>query len=205
MQSGKQTALQRHVAFFDRDNDGIVTVMDTYAGFRRLTYNRLLSFIAAILIHGAFSYVTRLGFTWIPDPFFRIWIRYIHKAEHGSHTGIYDSTGDLDTHIFDKIMDRYCSGKRNGQRYFTGEALMNMVKGQRLCFDPFGSVGAPLEWTVLWILCFDPSIHGLWEEDIRAQYDGSGFWQIEAMAKRGDWKRGYGLKELILDIRQYFR
>ena len=197
-----QTALQRHVGFFDRDNDGIITLTDTYMGFRRLTYNCLVSFLAAIVIHIAFSYITRLGFTWLPDPFFRLYIRYIHKTEHGSHTGVYDMDGEFDQHIFDKIMDRYSSGRRSGQRYFTGKALRNMIKGQRLSYDPFGSMAAIFEWGFIWILCFDPSIHGVWEEDIRAQYDGSGFWKIEEMAKRGQWKRGYGMKEFIRDLLQ---
>lgn len=198
----KQTALEGHVSFFDRNNDGIITVTDTYLGFRRLTFNPLVSFLAAIVIHSAFSYATRLGFTWLPDPFFRLWVRYIHKAKHGSHTGVYDTNGEFDVHIFNKIMDRYTSGRRNGQRYLTGQALVNMVKGQRLSYDPFGSIAAILEWSFIWILYFDSSIHGVWEEDIRAQYDGSGFWNIEELAKRNEWKRGYGMKEFVRDILQ---
>jgi len=33
---GDYTVLQRHVEFFDRDNDGIITPLDTFAGFRRV-------------------------------------------------------------------------------------------------------------------------------------------------------------------------
>ena len=200
-----QTALQGHVAFFDRDNDGIITLTDTYRGFRRLTYNRLLSFLSAIVIHLAFSYPTRLGFTFSPDPFFRLWVKYMHKAEHGSHSGIYDTTGQLDNDVFEKIMDRYGWANRNGQRYLTGSAVINLTKGQRLAYDPFGWIAAILEWSVLWILCFDASIHGIWEEDIRAQYDGSGFWKIEEMAQRGEWKRGYGIEQFIRDLFNHFR
>ncbi len=61
---------------------------------------------------------------------------------------------------------------------------MNLLKRQRLFFDPFGWIAALLEWSFIWILCFDPSIYGVWEEDVRAHYDGSGFWKIEEMAKR---------------------
>ena len=134
----KRTALQRHVAFFDRDNDGIITIQNTYVGCRRLTYNPILSFLLAITIHVGLSYITRLGFTWLPDPFFRLYVKYMHKGIHGSHTGVYDTTGEFDGYIFDKILDRYSSGKRNGQRYLTGTGLMNMLKGQRLAFDPVG-------------------------------------------------------------------
>lgn len=159
-----RTALQGHVAFFDRDNDGIVTVIDTYRGFRRLTYNRLLSFFGAIDIHLAFSHPTRLGFTFFPDPFFRLWVKDMHEAGRGSHSGIYDTTGQLDNHGFEKIIGWYSWSNRNGR------------------------IGEIPEWSVLWILCFDASIHGIWEEDIRAQYDGSTFWKIEEMAQRGEWK-----------------
>ena len=196
----RKTALQAHVDFFDRDHDGIITLTDTYIGFRRLTFNRLVSFLAAIMIHSALSYPTRLGFTLVPDPFLRIWVKYIHKAKHGSHTGVYDDSGEMDQHILDKILDQYSSGKRNGQRYLSGTALMNMLKGRRLLFDPFGSIAAAFEWGFIWILCFDPSIHGIWEEDMRMQYDGSGFRKIEEMAKRGEWKRGYGFNEFLNDF-----
>ena len=83
--------------------------------------------------------------------------------------------------------------------------MINLTKGQRLAYDLFGWIAAILEWiVVLWSLCFDASIHGIWEEDIRAQYDGSGFWKIEEMAQRGEWKRSYGLKQFIHDVFDHF-
>jgi peroxygenase len=49
------------VAFFDRDNDGVLWPMDTYVGFRRIGFNRIISFLAVPFIHGSFSYVSTTG------------------------------------------------------------------------------------------------------------------------------------------------
>jgi hypothetical protein len=34
--SGEYTVLQRHVEFFDRDGDGVITPVDTFVGFRHV-------------------------------------------------------------------------------------------------------------------------------------------------------------------------
>lgn len=71
-----KTALQSHVAFFDRDGDGIIWASDThvlslcviaiwtdafcsvsFAGFRALGFGLIFSVVSAIIIHVSFSYV----------------------------------------------------------------------------------------------------------------------------------------------------
>lgn len=76
-----QSVLQQHVLFWDRDNDGIIWPNHTYSGFRRLGFNILFSAFAVMVIHGGFSYPTRLEFSWLPDPFFRVYVQSIHKAK----------------------------------------------------------------------------------------------------------------------------
>jgi hypothetical protein len=55
------------------------------AGFRRLGFGRLVSFLAVPFIHGSFSYPTNPG--WLPDPFFRLWQKNMHRSKHGSDSG----------------------------------------------------------------------------------------------------------------------
>lgn len=79
------TVLQQHVMFWDRDMDGHIWPLDTYRGFRELGFNILFSLLALLIIHINFSYPTRLGLSYFPDPFFRVYVRDIHKAKVGTH------------------------------------------------------------------------------------------------------------------------
>ena len=61
------------------------------AGFHRIGFNPILSFIAIFVIHLTFSYWSLDG--WIPDPRFPIYTKNIHRTRHGSDSHIYDSEG----------------------------------------------------------------------------------------------------------------
>ena len=80
--SEKLSPLQRHVQFWDRDSDGVIWPLDVYRGFRQLGFGLFFS-IGSLLIPIFFSYPTRLGHSWIPDPMFRIYVNDINKAKHG--------------------------------------------------------------------------------------------------------------------------
>jgi len=69
------------VRFWDRDNDGEIYPWHTFVGFRELGFNILFSIVAMLIIHGGFSYPTRLAYSWIPDPLFRVYVGSVHKAK----------------------------------------------------------------------------------------------------------------------------
>lgn len=75
------SVLQQHVAFWDRDGDGQIYPWNTYTGFRELGFNIIFSLFAMVIINGGFAYPTRLGYSFIPDPWFRIYVNTIHKAK----------------------------------------------------------------------------------------------------------------------------
>ena len=56
-----------------------------------LGFGFALSLLSMLLIHGNFSYVT--GNSWIPDPFFRLYVENMYKAKHGSDSGTIDNEG----------------------------------------------------------------------------------------------------------------
>jgi hypothetical protein len=72
--------IQQHVLFFDTDGDGIIWPLDTYRGFRELGFNIPFS-LMTIIINLAFSFPTRIAHTWLPDPFFRIYVDSMYKAK----------------------------------------------------------------------------------------------------------------------------
>lgn len=69
------------------------TLCYVLAGFRRLGFGYLVSSLAVPFIHGSFSYPSNPGI--IPDPFFRIWLKNVHRTKHGSDSGESDSVGAL--------------------------------------------------------------------------------------------------------------
>ena len=87
----RQTVLQQHCDFFDRDSDGIIWPYDTFRGFYALGFNVFLSITGMVLTHLLFAYATCPAL--VPDPFFRIFLENIHKAKHGSDSGVYDNEG----------------------------------------------------------------------------------------------------------------
>ena len=54
---------------------------DTYNGFRDLGFNIIFSLLAVLVVNLSFAYPTRLGHSFIPDPWFRVYVDSIHKAK----------------------------------------------------------------------------------------------------------------------------
>lgn len=107
----------------------------------------LLSFIATVIIHVGLSYFTCP--TIIPDPFFRIWIARIHKANHGSDTQTYDNEGRFRPQQFEDIFIKYDRDSKGG---LSKREILNLIKGQRLAGDFFGSAAVIAE-----CMCLPPT------------------------------------------------
>ncbi|RQM08495.1 hypothetical protein DH86_00000524 [Scytalidium sp. 3C] len=168
-----QTVLQQHCDFFDRDRDGIIWPHDTFIGFHRVGFGILLSLLAVVIIHANFSYPTSLS--WIPDPFFRLYLKNIHKSKHGSDSGTYDTEGRFVPQKFEDMFSKYADGKDS----MTVWDILKLLRGQRLIMDPIGWGGAFFEWLATYIMLW-PDDGKMKKEDIRAIYDGSIFYKIAA-------------------------
>ncbi|PKA62736.1 putative peroxygenase 7 [Apostasia shenzhenica] len=57
--SGEMTALQKHVAFFDRNKDGVIYPWETFQGFRAIGAGIGLSVAGAAFINGFLGPKTR--------------------------------------------------------------------------------------------------------------------------------------------------
>jgi len=69
--------------FWDRNGDGMITPADVWTGFRDLGFTVPICLLACTLIPLNFSYPTRLAYSYLPDPLFRIYVGGIHKAKVG--------------------------------------------------------------------------------------------------------------------------
>eukprot|EP00897_Mesotaenium_endlicherianum_P006846 jgi/Mesen1/618/ME000108S10778 len=178
---GRETSLsvlQQHVAYFDRNHDGIVYPWETYAGFRALGFNIPFSLLAMMIINFSFSYFTLDS--WIPSPLFPIYIRNIHGAKHGSDSGTYDNEGRYVTEKFEEIFSRFDEGNKGG---LTFKETLAMTERQRVVMDPFGWFAAKFEWGTTWLLAADQD--GLLrKEAVRGIFDGSFFEYVEKQRKK---------------------
>lgn len=187
------TALQQHVLFWDRDNDGIIRPWDVYTGFRELGFNVLFS-LGSLLIPLFFSYPTTLGHSWFPDPYFRIFVGSIHKAKHGSDTGIFDIDGHFHADQFDALFDRWDEAQCGG---LTADEVWRMWKTNRCAADPAGWSFAFMEMWTTWLLLQKDG--RVWKDDLRGCYDGTLFWTISEKRQSGGegWGQGYGLDDFF--------
>lgn len=167
------TVLQQHVEFFDRNKDGIIYPWETFAGFRAIGYGWIISFLAVLFINGTMSYGTQPS--WIPSPIFSIHIRNIHKAVHGSDTGVYDNEGRFVPAKFEEVFAKFA---RNSLDKMSFGELLDMTGALRDAYDLYGWVANKLEWGITyWVLKDEKGfVH---KEAIRGVYDGSVFYYLE--------------------------
>ncbi|GAB1317057.1 hypothetical protein MFIFM68171_07267 [Madurella fahalii] len=188
------TVLQQHILFWDRDNDGQIYPWDTYIGFRDLGFSVLFSLLAMLIINVNFSYPTRLATSYLPDPWFRVYVGGIHKAKHGSDSGTYDKEGRFVPQMFEDMFSKWDT---NGFGSLSATELWNMIKGNRLAADPFGWGAAFFEFGTTWLLLQKDG--RVSKEDLRRTYDGTIFWKIKEARETGKgWRKGLGLRDLVL-------
>jgi peroxygenase len=168
---GKGTPLQQHVAFFDRNGDGIITPRETYEGCRAIGCNRLVAATAAALINGTMGWPTARRLL----PTFNIRVAHIERAMHGSDTRLYDEHGHFDADAFAKLFDEY---DRDGDGYWSLSEFLARARAQRNVMDLFGQTASVLEFAVLYYLVGRDG--RLSRDDLRKCYDGSLFTELAA-------------------------
>ncbi|CAL0318485.1 unnamed protein product [Lupinus luteus] len=173
-----ENVLQKHVAFFDRNHDGIIYPSETFRGFRAIGCGILLSTVAAIFINTSLSQKTRPGK--FPSILFPIEVKNIQKSKHGSDTGVYDTEGRF---VPSKFEELFSKNARKHSNALTSDELMGMVKTNRIPKDYTGWLASYVEWKILYTLAKEKD-GLLTKETVRAVYDGSLFEQMEKKHSR---------------------
>ncbi|KAG8989608.1 hypothetical protein FRB93_003580 [Tulasnella sp. JGI-2019a] len=125
-----------------------------------------------VLIHGAFSF-----FTWgtlLPDPFFRLKIKNMHKAIHGLDSHTYSRRGLWNGFNFNEIFRMYGDPPHNSLSFWQTMAL---YRGNFDPFDPSGWTANALEWVATYLLLW-PEDGRMKKEDVKGVFNGTIFYKI---------------------------
>ncbi|XP_066388475.1 peroxygenase-like [Miscanthus floridulus] len=171
------SVLQQHVAFFDRNGDGIVYPWETFKGMRAIGCGFFTSLVLGFFINLVMSYPTQPG--WLPSLLLSVHIKNIHKAKHGSDSETYDTEGRFDPSKFDAIFSKY---GRTHPDALTKDEMNLMLKANRNIYDFLGWIAAIGEWHLLYSVAKDKD--GLLQrETVRGVFDGSLFERLQDSKK----------------------
>ncbi|KAG7589678.1 Caleosin-related [Arabidopsis suecica] len=198
--------LQRHVAFFDRNKDGIVYPSETFQGFRAIGCGYLLSAVASVFINIGLSSKTRpviilkilrqyLKFSfirykrkmkkknqksvWLQGKGFSILFPIEVKNIHLAKHGSDSGVYDKDGRfVASKFEEIFAKHAHTHRDALTNEELKQLLKANKEPNDRKGWIAGYTEWKILHYLCKDKN--GLLHKDtVRAAYDGSLFEKLE--------------------------
>jgi peroxygenase len=148
-----ETVVQQHCLYFDQDRDGIIHPHDTFIACRKWGWSVFLSALATFIINVNLSYPTQPG--WLPDPFFRIYIKNVHKAKHGSDSMSFDNEGRFSPQKYEDLFAKYDRGNKGGLDW---RDLLRFHKGQRMAMDFFGWSAVFFECKHIHISCPERSL-----------------------------------------------
>jgi peroxygenase len=169
------TTLQRHVAFFDGNQDGRITMEETREGLMALGMGRVGAHPAALLIHVGLGGKTESGARLVVD------VKTIAKAKHDSDSGILDASGRFVPAAFDAMFAQF-DANRSGS--MSGEEFTAMRKARRV--TNAGTLASRAEFGLLLKLAADTregDEPALSRQRLQAFYDGSLFPELAAARK----------------------
>jgi peroxygenase len=175
---GTDTALQRHVSFFDDNGDRAVDVVECTRGLKALGLPVGMAEAAALAIVAPLSIQTRGSLLAM-----KVDIDSIHKSMHDSDTGILDKRGRFSARRFNKVFGKHSGVGRDGDKVFTATALTEIIGASRETL--LGTLVSTAEWRLLLALAADTeavedgrTVPALSAPRIKSFYDGTLFYTM---------------------------
>lgn len=163
----EMTALQKHLAFFDRNSDAKVSVRETFGGLRMLGMPSVVAMPAAISINGAMATPTA-GY-----PTLTLHIRSIEAGIHGSDTGIYDDNGLF---VLEKFEAWFKTWDQDGDGALNLKELAKRLYKEEDLYDFFGLIASGGEFAALYLVAAEDG--KISKERMLGLYDGSLFYTL---------------------------
>ena len=163
----EMTALQKHVAFFDYDGDGYITVVVDYRGLRALGIDPFSASGFALAIN------TALGTSTMGYPSLTISLYDIDNGVHGSDTGIYDDEGNFVPEQFELLFDQW---DLNGSDGLDPIELAARTIDDAELGDVFGVTGSVAEFGLLFAIAAEDG--ELSRDRMRGFYEGTLFYDL---------------------------
>jgi peroxygenase len=163
----EMTALQRHVAFFDYDGDGYITVTEDYRGLRELGIWPGPAWAFALAINGA------LGTPTMGYPSLTISVYGIDRGMHGSDTGIYDEDGEFVPEAFEALFDEW---DLDGSDGLSAVELAARTIDDAELGDVFGLTASVAEFGLLFVIAAEDG--EISRDRMRGFYEGTLFYDL---------------------------
>lgn len=171
--TANMTALQKHVSFFDRNKDGIITPSETFEGSVAIGFSVAYAREFASLVHGANGPITSPADA--PLPHLSIYIENMYKGMHGSDTGAFDAKGRFVPQKFEEIFIKHAKVRQDA---LTSSEVEEMILASRDPLDPRSWSAPETEWGLTYKLASDKRGF-LHKDSVRGIYDGSLFVKLE--------------------------
>jgi peroxygenase len=163
----EMSALQKHVAFFDFNGDGYITVLEDHRGLRALGIDPFSASAFALAIN------TALGTPTMGYPSLTVSLYGIPGGIHGSDTGIYDSEGNFVDAAFQSLFDTWDANGSDGLD--PGELAQRAIVDADL-WDLFGVTASVAEFGLLYAVAAEDG--ELSRDRMRDFYDGTLFYTL---------------------------
>lgn len=177
----KPTALQTHLSFFDKNNDGTVTRAETTLSLQQLGLSPREATNAAFLIHLVLGPKTTGSWRSLD-----ISVKTIKLAKHGSDTGAFDADGRFVPAAFERMFAEFDVNRSNS---LSEVEISNMIVANAK-LRPGDTTAAKKEFQLLMKVAADTTedaggkrIPAITRQRLQEFYDGSLFFTLAKLAK----------------------